>query len=81
MPNLNNQGYMGLTARNSDRYVKDLELNSIKIMNLDPRFYRHEGETTRDEELVATGQEERTEGAVYTDEMYGTDLIEMAELE
>ena len=36
--------YLGITARNNDRYVKDLEVIAIKVTNLDPNFYRHEGE-------------------------------------
>lgn len=49
MPNLSHQGYIGVTSRNSDRYVKDLEVNTIKVNNLDPRFYTHEHELTADE--------------------------------
>jgi hypothetical protein len=59
MPNLANQGFVGVTARNSDRFVKDLELNSIKVINLDPRFYTHEEEDARQEDLLLAGKVER----------------------
>ena len=76
MPNLANQGYVGVTARNSDRYVKDLELNQIKVMNLDPRFYTHEEEYARQQELLQTGQDERNQEQIYTDELTGRDVLE-----
>lgn len=81
MPNLSHQGYIGVTSRNSDRYVKDLEINTVKVNNLDPRFYTHEHELT-EEELSAL-QQDRSQGQVYTDELEeGVDLIEeAAELE
>lgn len=45
LPNLSNRGYLGVTARNSDRYVKGFAIDTIKVINLDPNFYKHEEES------------------------------------
>ena len=37
-------GYLGITSRNHDTFVKDIELTGAKILNLDPNFYKHEDE-------------------------------------
>ena len=39
LPNLSNKGFVGLTARNTKKYINDFSLNSVKVLNLDPRFY------------------------------------------
>ena len=75
LPNLSNRGFLGITARNSDRYVKDIEVHAVKVANLDPNFYRHieENAQAEDDSVVA----DRTQtGAVYTDEMKGVDVID-----
>ena len=47
MPDLNNRGYFGITARNHNNNnklkIKDIEVGLIKVSNLDPNFYKHEG--------------------------------------
>ena len=39
MPNLSSQGNLGISARNSDRNVKGVEVSLARIMNMDPRYY------------------------------------------
>lgn len=84
LPNLSNKGFVGLTARNTKKYINDFSLNSVKVLNLDPRFYterldpfkdsKNEGEGTA--EGQETPQEQEAEGEhFYTDEMEGHDLL------
>ena len=49
MPQLSNRGYLGVTARNSDSFVKSLAVKAVKVMNMDPNFYRHEEDIIADE--------------------------------
>ena len=60
MPNLSARGYLGVTARNSDRYVKNLELNTVKVINHNPAFYAYEEEVPLED--LTPGQEERQQG-------------------
>ena len=77
MPNLSNRGFLGLTARNSDRYVKDIDVLAVKVSNLDPNFYKHaDDEVTEREDENEAGKDQ-----FYTDEMEGSDLLEDHEME
>ena len=49
MPNLSNRGFLGISARNSDRYVKSLEVSAVKVLNMDPNFYKHADDVTDDQ--------------------------------
>mmetsp|Transcript_18721 Transcript_18721/g.25308 ORF Transcript_18721/g.25308 Transcript_18721/m.25308 type:complete len:84 (+) Transcript_18721:641-892(+) len=42
MRNFNNRGFLGVTSRNSDRFQKSLEVNQVKVNNMDPNFYREQ---------------------------------------
>jgi len=39
LPQLSNRGFLGITARNSDRHQKSVDVNIVKVMNMDPNFY------------------------------------------
>jgi len=49
MPNLSNRGFLGISARNSDRFVKGLEVSAVKVLNMDPNFYKHADDVTDDQ--------------------------------
>ena len=54
MPLMNNRGFIGVSSRNSERYVKDFEVDTIKVANLNPNFYRHETEEAVNAEGTAS---------------------------
>ena len=37
-----------MSTRNSERYVKDFEIDTIKVANLHPNFYKFETEETNE---------------------------------
>ena len=39
MGNMSYRGYLGITARNSDRNIKGIDVSISKVMNMDPAFY------------------------------------------
>ena len=92
MPLMNNRGFIGVSSRNSERYVKDFEIDTIKVANLNPNFYRHEtDEAAANAEAAAqrgASQEPEVEFASiepeevrYTDDFENFDIIEDYEIE
>lgn len=61
LKNLNNRGYLGISARNSDRYPKDVQVDTITINNHDPNFYKHEDQLTNPDATMedTPGEQER----------------------
>ena len=61
MPNLSNKGFIGLTARNTKKFINDFSLNSAKVLNLDPRFYTDRLDPFKDSKAEGDGSAEAQE--------------------
>ena len=58
---LHTKGYLGLSARNSDGSLKDIDLNVMKVTNQNPNAYRDDGEEMLYEDPVVDSIERREE--------------------
>ena len=82
LPQLSNRGYLGITSRNSDRHSKDLDVAQIKVMNMNPNFYK-ETETPPESsafkkfgekitsKMTSEDDSDDEDDQMYTDEMEG----------
>lgn len=73
LPQLSNRGYLGITSRNSDRHSKDLDVAQIKVMNMNPNFYKETETPPESSAFKKFGEDDSDdeEDQMYTDEMEG----------
>ena len=79
LPQLSNRGYLGVTARNSDRHQKTVEIGQVKIMNMDPNFYTEAVDEEEQRTIIDNTERAKvTDDAeqLYTDDLEAFDALE-----